>query len=70
MFDIAPIGTEKMKGRKAKDANLLIGEIIMDKEIQKVKKHIDKDMTNLLKKDKVRDAKCEHDEKMAKKKKK
>lgn len=42
----------------------------MDKVIKKTKQEIDKKMDNLLKKDKIRDAKCEHDEKMAKKKKK
>lgn len=41
----------------------------MDKQIKKVKKHLDKDMNELLRKDIKRDKKCEHAEKMAKKKK-
>lgn len=41
----------------------------MDKEIKGAKKTIDKKMNKLIKDDKKRDKKCEHDEKMAKKKK-
>lgn len=41
----------------------------MDKEIKKVKKHIDKDMNNLVKKDIKRDKACDKAEEMAKKKK-
>jgi hypothetical protein len=40
----------------------------MDKAIKKVEKTIDKKMEGLIKKDKVRDKKCEHAEKIAKKK--
>lgn len=42
----------------------------MDKEIKKVKKHIDKDMNNLLKKDIKRDKACDKAEEMSIKKKK
>ncbi len=41
----------------------------VDKEIKKVKKHIDKDMNNLVKKDIKRDKACDKAEEMAKKKK-
>ena len=44
-----------------------IGETAMDREIKKVKKHIDKDMNQLLKKDIKRDKAC--DKAMDKKKK-
>lgn len=40
----------------------------MDKEILKVKSKLDKDMKNLVKKDKKRDAACEKSKKMAKRK--
>lgn len=42
----------------------------MDKKIKTAKKSIDKKMNSLLKADKKRDAKCDHDEMMAKKAKK
>lgn len=41
----------------------------MDKKIKAVKKNIDKKMDNLVREDIKRDKKCEHDHKMAKKKK-
>jgi hypothetical protein len=41
----------------------------MDKKIKSAKAVIDKKMNNLIKEDMKRDKKCEHDEKMAKKKK-
>jgi hypothetical protein len=42
----------------------------MDKEIKGAKKSIDKKMNKLIKDDKIRDKKCEYDEKMANKGKK
>jgi hypothetical protein len=41
----------------------------MDKKIKAVKKSVDKKMDRLVQEDIKRDKKCEHDEKMAKKKK-
>jgi hypothetical protein len=41
----------------------------VDKEIKSAKRSIDKKMDKLVKDDKKRDKKCEHAEKMAKKKK-
>jgi hypothetical protein len=40
----------------------------MDKKIKTAKKHMDDEMKKLLKEDIKRDKKCDHDEKMAKKK--